>query len=94
MVENKSKKVVGLQYEKNKGLPKVIVKGNGRVAEEIMKKNNQNSKVPVVENKKLVDELYKLPIDADIGTELFGLVAALLVHVYAIESKCKEESDV
>jgi len=94
MLGNKNKKLVGLKYEQNKGLPKVIVKGNGRAAEEIMKRNNQNSKVPVVENKKLVDELYKLPIDADIGAELFGLVAALLVHVYAIESKYKEESDV
>jgi type III secretion system FlhB-like substrate exporter len=37
----------------------------------------------------LLEQLYKLPMDAQIGPELFHLVASLLAHVFAVEAKIK-----
>ena len=85
------KKVVGLQYKKGEGLPKVILKGQGHVADEIIKRRNINNPPPLVEDKKLVQQLYKLPIDGEITRDLFELVAILLVHIYSVEEKMKEE---
>jgi hypothetical protein len=37
-----------------------------------------------------LEALYCLPVDGEIGRELFDLVAALLVHVFAIDDLAKE----
>lgn len=93
MIEDKPsvKKVVGLKYEIGKGLPQVILKGSGRLADEIVERRNITAGPQVVKDKDLVNELFKLPVDAEIGPELFELVAVLLVHVYAVEEKMKRE---
>jgi len=85
-------KVVGLKYEKGKGLPKVLLKGQGYIADEILRRRDKYNGPPLVKDEKLVQQLYKLPIDGEIGRDLFELVAILLVHVYAVEKKRKEES--
>ncbi|MEJ1366702.1 MAG: EscU/YscU/HrcU family type III secretion system export apparatus switch protein [Candidatus Sedimenticola sp. (ex Thyasira tokunagai)] len=79
------KRVVGLKYEKEQGIPRVILKGYGYQAEEIITKGKTISNKKVIEDEKLLKQLYKLPIDAEIGAELFELVAILLVHVYGID---------
>lgn len=84
------KRVIGLKYEEGLGLPKVILKGCGRMADEIINERNKKSRVPIVRDEKLLNDLYRLPVDAEIGSELFELVAVLLVHVYAIDGKSKE----
>lgn len=85
-------RVVGLQYKKGNGLPRVIVKGQGYFADEILKQRNQAAGPPLVKDEKLLQQLYKLPVDSEIGRDLFELVAVLLVHVYGIEEKMKEEA--
>lgn len=85
------KKVVGLQYKQGEGLPKVIIKGQGYMADEIIKRRNISNPPPLVKDEKLVHQLYKLPIDGEITRDLYGLVALLLVHIYSIEEKMKEE---
>ena len=84
------RRVVGLQYEIGKGLPQVIVKGSGKTAEEIVRRSEHGDGPTVVRDAALVDQLYRLPMDANIGPELFHLVAALLAHVFTIEQKLKE----
>jgi flagellar biosynthesis protein len=86
------KRVVGLQYEPGQGLPQVILKGSGKIAEEIVRRGDRGSGPTVVQDAGLVDQLYRLPIDARIGPELFHLVAALLAHVFTIEQKLKGRS--
>lgn len=83
------KKVVGLRYEPAEGLPQVIVKGSGKMAEEILRQGAGDEGPMVVKDKALLDQLYRLPMDAQIGPELFQVVAALLAHVFAIEQKLK-----
>lgn len=85
------KRVVGLRYEPNEGLPQIVVKGSGEMAEEILRRRDWLREQPVVRDSHLVEQLYKLPIDARIGPELFQLVAALLVHVFAIEEKLRRQ---
>ena len=38
----------------------------------------------------MLDKLYRLPIDAEIGPDLFHVVAILLSHVFSIEEKLRE----
>ncbi len=90
--EQTPKRVVGLQYEPGQGLPQVVLKGSGRIAEEIVRKGERGAGPSVVRDAALVDQLYRLPIDARIGPELFHLVAALLAHVFTIEQKLKGRS--
>ncbi len=97
MKENKNqdspKRVIGLAYKPEQGLPKVILKGSAKLADNIIAeaKKLKNS-TPVVHDKKLLEALYQLPTDAEIGKDLFELVATLLVHVYAIDAKMKEDA--
>ena len=83
------RRVIGLRYDPEEGLPQVVVKGAGQMAEEILKRRDWLHEQPVVRDPELVNQLYKLPIDARIGPELFQLVATLLMHVFAIEEKLK-----
>lgn len=84
------KKVVGLRYEPAEGLPQLIVKGTGQMAEEILRKGNSGDGPVVVKDKALLDQLFRLPMDAQIGPELFQVVATLLAHVFAVEQKRRE----
>lgn len=86
-----SKRVVGLSYEPGEGLPQVVVKGSGQAAEQILRRSQVLGGPPIVKDPALAQQLFRLPMDAQIGPELFELVAALLAHVYALDRQ-KEES--
>lgn len=83
-------KVIGLKYEPDRGLPRVILKGSGKLAEEIIAAGKRMDGPPLVKDERLLEALYRLPVDGEIGPELFELVAALLVHVFAIDELAKE----
>jgi flagellar biosynthesis protein len=85
------KKVVGLRYEPGQGLPQVILKGSGPLAEEILQRRGLARKPPIVKNEALLEQLYRLPIDCEIGPELYRVVAIILVHVFAVEEIMKGE---
>ena len=84
------RKVVGLKYDPEQGLPRVILKGGGKLAEEIIAVGSQMDGPPLIKDERLLEALYSLPVEGEIGPELFDLVAALLVHVYAIDELAKE----
>lgn len=91
-MKNKQNKVIGLQYDREAGLPKVILKGQGRLAEALLDKaKNVAPQIPVVSDEYLLNQLYRLPMDADITADLFELVAILLAHIYKLESKAEED---
>ncbi|MCK7581361.1 MAG: flagellar hook-basal body complex protein [Chromatiales bacterium] len=62
------------------------------MAEEILRKGNSGDGPMVVKDKALLDQLFRLLMDAQIGPELFQVVAALLAHVFAVEQKRREEN--
>lgn len=85
------KKVVGLQYDPEQGLPRVILKGSGPLAEEILQQQARGNGPQIVRNDALLQQLYRLPVDAEIGPELYRLVAIILVHVFAVDGVTKGE---
>lgn len=83
--EAQIKRVVGLKYEPREGPPKVILKGAGRTAEQVIEQARQVAEHKIVEDQKLLEQLFRLPVDATIDADLFQLVAVLLVHVYTLD---------
>jgi len=91
----RSKRLVGLAYEPGEGLPRVMLKASAMHAEEILRTHRRGgSDAPaLVKNPELVQALYRLPIDAPIGRDLFSVVAAVLVHVFAVDATLSEARD-
>lgn len=86
-------RIVGLKYEASEGAPQVILKAGGTLADEVLLARRRSPQaVPVVKNAALLEQLYRLPVDARIGPELFRAVAVLLAHVLDIEAKLEEKS--
>lgn len=76
------KKAVALKYEPERNsAPVVTAKGQGVIAEEILKKAQEHG-VPVQEDASLVEVLAKLDLQQEIPPELYKLVAEILSFVY------------
>jgi flagellar biosynthesis protein len=83
------KKAVALKYDPDKqDAPKVVAKGRGYVAENIMAAAQKNA-IPVYQNKSLVNMLMALELDREIPPELYHVVAEVLAYVYRIDQKKK-----
>ena len=82
-------KVVGLAYEPGEGLPQVMLKGTGPVADELLQRA-RSAGTAIVHNPTLVDQLFRLPMDSEIGPELFRIVAIVLAHVFALNREREE----
>ena len=85
------KKAVAIKYdmEKNKA-PKLVAKGKGHVAENILEAAKKGQ-VPVYQNKSLVNMLMALELDKEIPTELYTTVAEILAYVYRIDRRRREK---
>ena len=79
-------RVVGVSYDLEEAAPTVILKGAGAEAQAILQRARHGADVPVIKDPQLVRELYRLPIDAPIGRELFPVMAALLAHIIRIDA--------
>lgn len=73
---------VALKYDvNNNAAPKIIAKGKGVTAENIMQTALGNS-VPIYQNKALTQMLMALELDSEIPPELYQAVAEVLSYVY------------
>lgn len=80
-------RVVGVSYDLEDAAPTVILKGAGAQAQAILDRaRRQGADVPVIKDPQLVRELYRLPLDAPIGRELFPVMAALLAHIIRVDA--------
>lgn len=66
--------------------PQLIAKGIGLVAENIIKKAEENN-VPIYEDEKLSNQLKQLEIGDQIPYELYEVVAEVLVFIGTIDQK-------
>lgn len=80
---------VALAYQGGQGAPKVVAKGKGLIAEQIIKKANESG-VFVHESKELVSLLMGVDLDKEIPPMLYRVVAELLAWLYHVESAQKE----
>lgn len=86
---NPIKKAVALRYQPDEDLaPRVIAKGSGEVAEEIIARAKEAG-VPLQEDASLVQLLSKVDLNQQIPPELYRVVAEVLSLVYRLEVKAR-----
>jgi flagellar biosynthesis protein len=76
---------VALAYGAGDGAPKVVAKGQGLVAEQIIERAREAG-VFVHESKELVSLLMEVDLDRQIPPALYRAIAELLAWLYYIES--------
>jgi flagellar biosynthesis protein len=87
---NVPQQAVALKYDMEQDTaPRVVAKGRGHVAENIMAAAQKNA-VPVYQNKTLVNMLMALEIDREIPPELYRTIAEVMAYVYRIDKKAKK----
>lgn len=78
----KQKKAVALQYDKKaNNAPKVTAKGEGEVADNIIKIAKKHN-IPIQEDKDLVEMLSKIELDKEIPPNLYKAVAEVFSFIY------------
>ncbi len=80
---------IALAYQAGDAAPKVVAKGKGLIAEEIIARAKEHG-VYIHQSKELVSLLMKVELDHDIPPALYRVVAELLAWLYHIEN---EKSD-
>lgn len=84
---NVPQKAVALQYDVERDTaPRVIAKGKGHVAENILAAA-QNNSIPVYQNKSLVNMLMAIDIDREIPPELYKAIAEVMAYIYKMDKK-------
>lgn len=84
-VRKPSQSAVALAYREGEPAPKVVAKGRGLVAEQIIRKA-RDAGVFVHESKELLSLLMQIDLDQQIPPALYRVVAELLAWLYHIES--------
>ena len=84
---------VALSYLADKGAPRVVAKGKGLVAEEIIARANEHG-VFIHQSKELVNLLMKVDLDDNIPPALYTVVAELLAWLYHIETEITTKQQV
>lgn len=77
---------VALKYAPGDSAPKVVAKGRGLIAEEIISRAKEHG-VFVHESPELVTLLSQVDLDAHIPPALYVAVAELLAWLYQVETK-------
>ncbi|MES2319315.1 MAG: EscU/YscU/HrcU family type III secretion system export apparatus switch protein [Pseudomonadota bacterium] len=76
---------VALAYRDGEGAPKVVAKGQGLIAEQIIKRAGEAG-VFVHESKELVSLLMDVDLDRQIPPALYRAIAELLAWLYHVEA--------
>ena len=77
------KEAVALSYDSNTA-PKVVAKGKGKIAENVLEKAKENN-VPIQEDPSLVEILGQLNIDEMIPEELYKAVSEVFAYIYQVD---------
>lgn len=88
----KQDKAIALKYDIDvDNAPKIIGKGQGETAKNIIKIAKENN-IPIKKDEDLVELLSKIDIDKEIPTSMFKAVAEIFSFIYEMSNK-KEEID-
>ncbi len=77
---------VALTYHEGGSAPRIVAKGEGIVAEEIMRRARAAG-VHVHESRELVGMLMQVDLDSEIPPLLYTVIAELLAWVYRLETE-------
>ena len=85
MMQHKTpQSAVALTYHAGDAAPKVAAKGNGLVADEIIRRAH-DAGIFVHESRELVQLLMQVDLDAHIPPNLYQVIAVLLAWIYRVE---------
>ena len=85
VITNPTHLAVAIRYDmENMTAPMVVAKGANRVAFRIRELAEEN-RIPVVENKILAQNLYKLGMGDEIPPQLYQAVAEILAYIYDLK---------
>jgi flagellar biosynthesis protein len=90
---NANQQAIALAYDASDYAPKVVAKGRGLIAEQIIAKAKENG-VFVHESKDLVALLMQVDLDDHIPPELYLAIAEILAWLYRLESGALSADDV
>ena len=84
-------RIVGLTYEPAEGgAPRVVLKASGELVEQVLRaRRHAAHAAPVVRDPALLEQLYRLPVDGEIGAELYRAVAIVIAHVLSVDARLK-----
>jgi len=89
---DKPQRVVGVSYELGEMAPTVVLKSAGVGAQVVLDAARRSADAPpIVRDSALVDQLYRIPIDANVGRELFPVLATLLAHVVQLDRHMQDK---
>ncbi|MBN2894746.1 MAG: FlhB-like flagellar biosynthesis protein [Campylobacterales bacterium] len=87
MSEEKIKKAVALRYDTvRENAPRVVAKGKGEVAAQIIKTAKEHD-LPIKEDADLVELLSKIELDREVPENLYKAVAELFSFIYKLTKK-------
>jgi type III secretion system FlhB-like substrate exporter len=90
--QDKLLRVVGVSYELGDFAPTVVLKSAGVGAEAVLDAARRSGDAPpVVRDPTLVQQLYRIPVDGEVGRELFPVMATLLAHVVQLDRHMEEK---
>lgn len=92
MDKEPKKKAVALKYNKDMQVPKVIAKGKGYVAENIIKTGKRDN-IKIQKDENTVNGLMDVDIGEEIPYELYDAVAEIIHFVYLIDREKGEENE-
>lgn len=84
------KKAAALAYD-HIGVPRVVAKGEGRLAERIIERAKELD-VPIEDNPVLVEALMQVELSKEIPPELYQTVAEVLAFIYRMD-KIKRDTE-
>lgn len=85
--ETPRKEAVAIRYDgKDDNAPRVVAKGAGFVADQILAAAAKHT-VPVVQNRTLTAMLMAVELDREIPPALYQAVAEVLAHVYRLDQQ-------
>ncbi len=86
MKREKQNKAVALKYQPEKdSAPRVMAKGQGKVAEKIIEIARKHN-IHIHPDPDLIEVLSQLDLNAEIPADLYVVVAELLAFVYSLNS--------
>jgi flagellar biosynthesis protein len=81
------RKAAAIHYDQaQKMAPRVVAKGKGHIAEQIMRLAREHD-VPLLEDRNLANVLEAMELESEIPAELYRAVAEVLVFIYRLNGR-------
>jgi len=93
VITNPVRLAVCLRYDPEQmGAPRVVAKGANKLAARIRELALQHH-VPLVENRSVAQNLYKLDLGAEVPSQFYQAVAEILAYVYSLKNQSRRSRE-